>query len=153
MLGHRCIEDPYPGVSAILINNPFSQHTVVVLWSMTDHGQSYAFGAGDSVAHAARRALVELSRTQSLLKQLSQTSTPLPGDLFERRIHYFSKEKGIACFLERLEQRVSSKVSRLSVVFDSAVVGPWDRYASVWRTIFKAPSCEYLNDREDFFFW
>lgn len=157
LLGHRCIEDPRPGVSAIAIKNSFSSHAVVVLWSMTDSGQSYAFGAGNTVKHATKRALVELGRTQSLLEQLFELSTPLSagrlGDVFERRISYFSKDEGMALFLERLGKRVSSSAPRLNVLFDSAVIGPWDSYASVWRTVFEAPSRQYLTDAEDYFFW
>lgn len=157
LLGHRCIEDPRPGVFAILLDNPFSAHTVIVVWSMTEFGHSYAFGAGDSVGDATRRALVELSRTQGLLRKLCGLSArqrfEWTGGVFERRIRYFSTERGATQFLDRLKQQVSTAPPRHKILFDSAVVGPWDRYASVWRTIFEAPNREYLSEAEDYFFW
>ncbi|MDQ8195426.1 hypothetical protein QEH59_13400 [Coraliomargarita sp. SDUM461004] len=157
LLGHRCIENPRPGVSAIIIDHRFSAHTVVLLWSMTAYGHSYSFGAGHNVAHAVQRALVELSRTQSMLKQLVKLSLPLRagrrGDVFERRIHYFSTDEGVSLFLERLKRQVKTVRARPKVLFDSAVYGPWDAYASVWRTVFEAPSQDYLSEREDYFFW
>jgi hypothetical protein len=157
LLGHCYVEGPWPGVTAISIDNPFSSHAVVVLWTMTGHGQAYAFGAGDNVKHATRRAQVELDRTRSLLKHLFQASLPLfaqkSGDVFERRISYFSKGVGMKLFLERLRKSPSATVPRHELLFDAAVRGPWDSYASVWRTIIEAPSREYLTDAEDYFFW
>ncbi len=155
LLGHRCIEDPWPGVTAIRIDNPFSKHAVVLLWSITVSGHSFAFGAGDDVAHASRRALVELERTQSLLLQLaSQVKHPgSHGDLFERRIHYFSTEAGAKRFLKRLKHGVRAAPPRLKLKYDAPVIGPWDAYASVWRTIIEAPSRAYLSDEDDYFFW
>jgi len=157
LLGHKCIEDPWPGVTAISIDNPFSSHAVVLIWAMTDHGQSYAFGAGHDIKHAARRALVELDRTQSLLKQLTAISDPFSGgkkgDILERRIRYFSTEEGTEKFLKRLKAPVAGTAPRMRILFDSAVVGPWDAYASVWRTIIEAPSRGYLSAGESYFFW
>lgn len=157
LLGHECIEDPWPGVSSISIDNPFSSHAVVLIWAMTDDGQTYAFGAGNDIKHAARRALVELDRTQSLLKQLAKISEPLSagknGDVFERRISYFSTEQGTEQFLQRLKSPRTGTAPSANLLFDSAVIGPWDAYASVWRTIIEAPCQDYLSDAEDYFFW
>jgi hypothetical protein len=157
LLGHTFIEDPAPGVSTISIDNPFSSDTVLLIWAMTDYGKSYAFGAGDHGNHAARRALVELDRTQRLLKQLSSVAKPLSagefGDVFERRIRYFSTDQGMEHFVERLKTPSSGRALPVRMLFDSAVIGPWEAYASVWRTIIEAPSREYLSDSESYFFW
>ena len=158
LLGHRCVADPWPGVNAIEIDNPFSSHSVVLLWANTVAGTSYAFGAGSGFDHAARRALVEMERTQCLLELMWMDARPYAagvlGDVFERRIRYFSQEAGSAMFLQRLKQRVcASAPPPCDVLFDAAVTGPWDRYSSVWRTVIEAPSRDYLSQREDYFFW
>lgn len=157
LLGHRPIDSPWPGVSAIAIDNPFSKHAVVVIWSDTVAGHSYAFSAGDNTTHASRRALIELSRTQSLLSNLLDVEEPLiageRGDVFERRIRYFSKPEGAKQFNNRLKRDLSFSSLNTRIQFDGPVVGPWDTYASVWRTIIEAPNQEYLSDRDDYFFW
>ncbi|MGZ0707569.1 hypothetical protein ACWPKO_04445 [Coraliomargarita sp. W4R53] len=157
LLKHQCIEAPRPGVSALLIENPFSSHSVVVLWSETPRGASYAFGAGTNVPHAIKRALVELSRTQALMRQFAASSglrsARVGGDVFERRIAFFAADRGRELFLKCLGQQVSKGPAKLKLLFDSHVAGPWDSYTSVWRTIIEAPSLEYLSEREDYFFW
>ncbi|MGJ8653807.1 MAG: hypothetical protein ACSHX8_11075 [Opitutaceae bacterium] len=157
LLRHQCTKDPWPDMSAISIENPFSSHSVILIWSMTEYGHAYAFGAGDTIKHATGRALVEMDRIQSLLKQLSEVSQPLVagerGDVFERRIRFFSTDQGKLKFLNRLKQEVVAAPGAANILFDSAVKGPWDAYASVWRTIIEAPSRHYLGEAENYFFW
>ncbi|MEM1223882.1 MAG: hypothetical protein AAGH40_14110 [Verrucomicrobiota bacterium] len=158
LLPHYPLADPRPGIRAIRIENPFSQHTVVVIWAQHRDRHSYAFGAGESINNTIWRALVELDRIQSLLDQLiahienPNEKTPIT-DLYERRILFFSSDRGMRLFLDRMLREVKSSPQSINLLFDGEVNGPWDRYASVWRTIIEAPSQEYLSDREDYFFW
>jgi hypothetical protein len=159
LLGHRFLPDPKPGVRAVQIDNPFSTHTVVVLWSLHDDLHSYAFGAGNSLNQAIWRSLVELERIQAMLDRLRRgkhTQSPFGEEfrgLFERRIAYFSTFAGMGRFLDRLERPEQGRHHPLKLLFDAAVVGPWDRYATVWRTIIEPPSRDYLSEAEDYFFW
>jgi hypothetical protein len=159
LLGHQMLPDPREGVLALQIENPFSLHTVVVLWSRHDDSHSYAFGAGTGLNQAVWRSLVELERIQAMLDCLRRgkhTQSPLEEEirgLFERRIAYFSTAAGMGRFLDRLERPVQSKHQQLKLLFDAAVPGPWDQYATVWRTIIEPPSRDYLSDAEDYFFW
>ncbi|MEM7791731.1 MAG: hypothetical protein AAF546_10045 [Verrucomicrobiota bacterium] len=158
LLPHYPLADPSPGIRAIRIRNPFSQHTVVVIWAQHGDHHSYAFGAGENINNAIWRALVELDRIQSLLDQLiahienPKENTPIT-DLYERRILFFSRDRGKRLFLDRMLREVKSSPQSISLLFDGQVKGPWDKYASVWRTIIEAPNKEYLSDREDYFFW
>ena len=158
-LGHQMLPDPRAGVLAIQIENPFSLHTVVVLWSRHDDLHSYAFGAGTGLNQAVWRSLVELERIQAMLDCLPRgkhTQSPLEEEfrgLFERRIEYFLTDAGMERFLDRLERPAQAGYKPLKLLFDAAVPGPWDQYASVWRTIIEPPSRDYLGDAEDYFFW
>lgn len=156
-MGHRFVEGPRPEISAISIDNPFSKHAVVVIWSVTDSGQSYGFSAGDNVLHATERALVELNRTQSLLANIVEADAKegggKDGDVFERRIRFFSKPQGAGLFQSRLDTKVATTSLSSKLLFDGPVIGPWDAYAGVWRTIIEAPNKKYLSDQEDYFFW
>ncbi len=158
-LGHHILPDPSRNVLALQVENPFSSHSVVVLWSRHSNLHSYAFGAGDSLNQAVWRALVELERIEAMLDSLCKskhTKPPLEGEirgLFERRIVYFSTADGMSRFLDRLERPAHGGYKPLKLLFDAAVAGPWDQYASVWRTIIEPPSRDYLSDAEDYFFW
>lgn len=158
-LGHQMLPDPKEGILALQIENPFSVHRVVVLWSRRGDLYSYAFAAGDSLNQAVWRSLVELERIQAMLDCLCKSKhikSPLEEEfrgLFERRIAYFSTATGTGRFLDRLERPAHGGYKPIKLLFDAAVVGPWDQYANVWRTIIEPPSRDYLSDAEDYFFW
>ena len=156
MLKHHPLGDPLPGIRAIGLENPYSQYEVVVIWGMKGKQHVFAFGAGDNVNHATWRALVEHQRTGELACRIaaydqSDNAEPI-SDLYERRIRYFSQEEGFSNFLERLSREPIGRPNGLKIVFDSVVSGPWDRYATVRRTVFNPPSRAYLSNREDYFF-
>lgn len=156
LLGHRSLPDPLIGVTAIKLENSFSRHEVVLLWTEVEGRYAYAFGAGSNEPHAIQRALVELDRTMQLLQVLTPekiSDHQCSGDVFERRIVFFASETGRRRFMKRLGSTRKGKASKINLLFDAAVNGPWDRYANVWRTVIEAPSQEYLSDAEDFFFW
>jgi hypothetical protein len=157
LLAHRPLADPQPFVRAIEIENPFSNHSVVVIWTEREGRHAYAFGAGESLNHAIWRAFVELDRCQMLLDQLASAQAAQPylrlSDIFERRLDFFASEYGFGLFLERFEKKVETSVDPIELLFDAPVPGPWDRYASVWRTVIKAPSMAYLGRDPDYFFW
>lgn len=158
-LAHHMLPNPRVGVIAIQIDNPFSSHRVVVVWSRRHESHSYAFGAGGGLNQAVWRSLVELEHIEDMLDCLCKNKhpkSPLEKEfrgLFERRIEYFSTSRGKGRFLDRLERPVTGAPKPLKLLFDGAVAGPWDQYASVWRTIIEPPSRDYLSDAEDYFFW
>lgn len=156
LLGHRSLSEPLTGVTAIKLENPFSRHQVVILWTEVEGRYAYAFGAGSNEAHAIQRALVELDRTIRLLQILTpekMSDHECPGDVFEQRIVFFASEAGRRHFMRRLGSMKKGGAPKMKLLFDAAVNGPWDRYASVWRTVIEAPSREYLSEAEDYFFW
>ncbi len=157
LLSHTSLPDPRDGVNAILLDNPLSSHSVVLIWSLGVDGSSYAFGAGKSPENAIWRACVELDRTQAIIKKFPRSwlrkGSQGQGDTLERRISYFSRPQGTAAFIDRIEHRYATKKIPKTLLFDEAVSGPWKKYADVWRTIIEPPSKEYLGSREDYFFW
>ncbi len=159
LLGHRTLSEPMPGVRAIQVDNPFSSHTVIILWTCHESRHVISFGAGEGLNQTTWRALVELERTREIVGRLLERDrtasfglVPSP-DVLERRINYFSSKRGMSAFLDRLEQPVSERPKPMKLLFDGVVPGPWDRYVSVWRTIIEPPSREYLSQAEDYFFW
>ncbi len=158
LIGHTSLPDPIPGVRAIRLNNSFSSHAVIILWTYDQGQHAFSYGAGSSVRHATWRAYVELDRTQKILLDLKMkrraNSSLDSDDIFERRIEYFSRQQGMIRFLERLERdEPPVGVQPLKLLFDGAVRGPWEKYASVWRTVIESPNRKYLSTDTDYFFW
>jgi hypothetical protein len=38
-------------------------------------------------------------------------------------------------------------------MFDGPIVGPWSRYATVWRVALELPTAGYMEPKLEFFFW
>lgn len=160
LLSHQPLSDPFPGVRAIRVENPYTSHEVVILWVEEAGRYAYSFGAAKHLDRAIWRALVELHRTRKLVGGLVDSGLGLGdggplGHIYERRLMYFSGEAGARKFIDRLEAKVGVSTTRdkLDLLFDGPVSGEWDRYASVWRTIIRPPSWRYLSDEVDYFFW
>ena len=160
LLNHQSLPDPASGVHAIQVENPYSSHAVVILWTCDDGRYAYSFGASNGLNSAVWRSLVELHRTCQLVRGITELSSGREGELpqghiYEQRIRHFSGGAGVDQFLDRLEAVSNSygKSGAFELLYDAAVMGPWDRYAGVWRTIIKPPSRRYLSDAVDYFFW
>jgi hypothetical protein len=42
---------------------------------------------------------------------------------------------------------------RPRVVFDGEITGPWSEFTTVWRVAIEPPTMEFLQKRDDWFFW
>ena len=146
----------------IQIINPFSKHSVALLWKLCNNSYySFAFGYGKSIEEAVWRAGIELERTEENLRQY-YVGNPEPtlreimriDDIILKRVVYFSTRHGFKLFLEKLKNAPEQpKTAKLKVVFDGKIPGPWSKYATVWRVVFDPPAREHLSDRHDYFFW
>lgn len=151
---------PWPDVDVLEIENPFSNHSVVVLHALADHGlHAYGFAAGRDLDHASQRAAMELVRCQYVLRRYasrlrsSATAAAAPvSNLYERRTLFFASEQGYERFSERLRKKKWFTHYPL-VYFDGEIVGPWSEYTTVWRVVLEPASPDFMSDRDDFFFW
>jgi hypothetical protein len=163
-LGHTYIPCADSTVRAIKIDNPFSRHTVVIIWKQHSEGRfAQAFGAASNTEKALWRATIELQRTKKIIdyyndiipysgKALHAHINDV-GNVFERRILYFSTTEGFQDFINRLSKDKWQQHKKMRLHYDGHVKGAWDAYASVWRTVIIPPSTAYLSDSNDYFFW
>ena len=154
----------FPGLQemGIEIVNPYSKHSVAVLWKLCDKSHyAFAFGYGDTLENAVWRAGIELERTEDILAQY-YAGNPEPTlreimrieDIIMRRMVYFSTRHGFKLFLEKLKNTPKCPPKRKpKVVFDGKIPGPWSKYATVWRVVLDPPTREHLTDTHDYFFW
>ncbi|WP_309382258.1 hypothetical protein [Cerasicoccus frondis] len=162
-LGYHTLGDPFPGVRAIRIDNPFSDHAVVLVWQfMEDRFYTYGFGVGANVNEANWRAAVEMHRTSGIIGEHYQKFESIDLDyvnriehLFERRSLYFSRPDGFVQLLERMEARPKPLLNSAKPIslIDRKVTGPWDQYVTVWRIVYQQPNREFASQRADYFFW
>jgi len=159
----RSIPDPFPEVRGVEIENPFSEDAMVLVWRFADFRYyQIGFGIGRSVAEAGRRAAIEMHRTGNIVARhyerqgrLDECAIDEVDHVFERRMLHFSRPRGFAEVLRRIERGPSKSAlpSAPRVIANGQVNGPWDQYLTVWRTVFEQPSREFASERADYFFW
>ncbi|MEO0794655.1 MAG: hypothetical protein AAFX93_05820 [Verrucomicrobiota bacterium] len=156
------IADPFPGVRGIQIENPFSDDIVVLLWQFVDDRfYIYGFGLGTTMDDACWRAGVEMYRTGKITRSHYAKNDSIDEayfsefeHLFEKRILFYSRPDGFIQLLERLETRpIKRYPGSPDIIVDRKVTGPWDRFVTVWRVVYRQPSREFASDRADYFFW
>ena len=151
-------ETEWPGVRAVVLPSPIRWGVTVVAFRETRRGAfAYGHGAAESFRGACERAVMELARHEYVvgLRRLSNNVSPLegPSDLFERRAVFFATEEGHELFQQRLRRMTRGRCFFAEIVHDTEIVGPWSRYASVWRVLIDPPTRDFLADSERYFFW
>lgn len=162
-LDHQPLETEQTDLHGIEIENPWSEHSVVVMWKkVRDHdAYAYAFSSASTLEKAISKAEVELYRTASALHNYYKkhphadaSYIPTLQSLFERRVLYFSLPEGQQAFRNRLNQAPNKHPIRPQTVFDNAIPGPWTPYAHIWRLVYIPPSTQPLDlNNHQYFFW
>ena len=146
---------PYPEVGLVRIDHGMEWGEVVLLYHKTAAGfTAYGHAAGSNLATATSRAAIELVRCAYVIAQYRARGalTPVTDHLEQRCLHYSSPE-GHAEFLERLQTKPDKPRSAWRTLFDGEIPGPWSRWATVWRHCVEMPTYDFLNRRQNFFFW
>jgi hypothetical protein len=149
------VGDSLFGVTALRLEHSAKFGEVAVLFRRSAAGHvSYGYSAGSTFRSAMARAAVELARNEFVVGyyKLCSVARDVPN-YFERRCLHFAGEEGHAEFLRRVFDRRPLRESVWSVKFDAEIVGPWSKYATVWRVMPEMPSREYLDPKNPFFFW
>jgi hypothetical protein len=159
-LATRQIEGLLPDrVFGIEIVHPFAGiHTVVLRAEGVKSAVAYGFGAGYSLPKAVASALKELDRNLRVLKRYSESNGASDAELnlSERRLLYFSNNVGAnhfdkvaAASLTMIIPEASENIP--SLIVDQELVGPWSKYARVWRCLFENRNVHWRSKDEDFF--
>lgn len=147
-----------PDVQAVRIANPFDEGVSVVVFHECAPGCfAYGHAAAETTQAACARAIVEMRRSSLVLCHYHLAvvagRAEAPTDRFERRCLFFSTREGHELFLRRVADRPRACQLPWQVVCDRAVVGPWTRYAQVWRVVIPPRSPDFLGPDERYFFW
>lgn len=144
----------WPGVSAIW-TRPFKGAHAVILFMRSPFGfYSYGSSAGSSFDEACQRALIELIRHEWAIRTWhSKDESDTPSSLFERRALYFSTEDGFGTFMNRVTSKAETKGMPSDLVCDAEIKGPWSRFTTVWRSLYRPPSDRFICADDRYFYW
>lgn len=149
----------WPGVNALILGDDSDSVTVIVHKDSGNGVFSYGHAAAADFNMACRKAMIELSRHEYVVRsyRFAQTlggvvAAP-PVDLLERRSLFFASEEGRETFIRRVQSGPTGPRPVRRVAFDGAIPGPWTRYADVWRVVYHPVSARYLSNEERYFLW
>jgi len=122
----------------IEVKTPFQNVKVVLVFRKTLGGKYvYGFSAASTLKDALVQAIVEQSRNESVLQNLSENFQP--KHVSDRRLLYFASEEGF----QEFQVRSAASLSRVAVpdkprvLVDTSIEGPWTKFANVWRVLFE----------------
>jgi hypothetical protein len=146
-------------VDGVEISHPCHDAVVAVLHRRSHDGiHCYGHAAGFSFREAFDRAIVELARSESVIRRYRRVFaesawSSQPPEIFERRCLFFSTDLGYRYFQIARQRQMQGAIPSTRTVFDGEIPGPWSDYAHVWRVAFEPPSWHFLGKSEDYFFW
>lgn len=124
-----------------LITSFKNTHTVIV-WQNSDYGYCYGFSSDSTFNKSFEKAKIEMKRNLRVLTKRRQNTTTVG---YEKRLLYFASEDGYKYFIDKVESQKNTPVINHNVLINSAVDGPWTKYARVWRTLY-GPDNIYTDD-------
>ena len=145
---------PYPNVGMVRIEH--GQHgEVVILFHKCAGGHvAYGHAAGGNLVSAAAKAAIDLARSEYALAQYrARGILAKVTSFYEQRCVHFSTPEGHSHFLRRAYASPTKPTPPWSVLFDGEIVGPWSKYAVVWRYVVQMPTYAFLDPRETVFLW
>ncbi|MBP7795686.1 MAG: hypothetical protein KA059_02785 [Elusimicrobiales bacterium] len=148
---------------ALCITSPFKNFYTVITWATILSGEvAYGFASADNPKKSIRKACIEQNRNILALNRLKK-DVPLPlkkiiidkkQPLFDRRLIFFASKEGFDMFWEKVVSSVKMPVDMKlpDKLVDGEIIGPWSKYATVWRILYKHALYEHVNElRYDFF--
>jgi len=144
-----------PGIDILRLHHPADFGEVVIVYRKSKSGHvSYGYAAGNSIAGATTRAVVELARNELIITchKICSHAKPI-NNYLERRCLHFAGPDGHQEFLARVQTGPDKAAPMWDPLYDGEITGPWSRYATVWRTALKMPTQDFLDPRLNFFYW
>lgn len=131
------------GINNIFIRTPFRGIvTVISTYSFEKEGalrRAYGFASGTSEKSTLFRAMIELSRNFEVLTSFDDSQVTKVSGLLEKRLLYFSNEKGMYLFDQKIASArkiLSQSVLKPRVIVDESIKGIWTGDCHVHRILF-----------------
>jgi hypothetical protein len=119
----------------------------------------FGFACEPNFAAALNRAKIEFQRNQIVLdfygeknKAHPEGASPDAMSILERRLLFFGSEDGILLFKNKsVTSHLRKFVKSPELVTDIEILGPWSKYAQVWRCLFRPVSSSFLEENVRYF--
>lgn len=160
-LHHVVLAGPPEAEKVLQLELPETREVALLTFhdDVTTGLRTYGCGVARDLATALRRARIERRKHAEQVTSFVDLHPDPELALFsvqettKRRSLYFALEAGQELFDERLRCERWSRARAPRAVFDGLIPGDWDRFASVWRTLYEAPTDEFASERADYFYW
>lgn len=148
------------GINALEISVPFPNIKVALVYRKSGSFgfYSYGFAAHKTLEQAAKKAEIEEQRNYCTLNKLFEEKKTHHDEglgINEKRLLYFSSTGGHERFLQVARRSTALLRAELpntpEILTDRELKGPWSKYATVWRVLFKLSGNYYYKDDLDFF--
>ena len=120
---------------------------------------AYGHAAAIDFRSACRKAIVELARHEyvtrnyRLARASGDATIEAVTDRLEKRGLFFASDEGYELFARRLGTRPAAACPPREMIFDGRIPGPWEKYAHVWRCVFRPVSDRYMSQDDTYFLW
>lgn len=139
------------------IITPWNNIRTIILKSSSLISQKpiYGFATDKNLNDAIERAKVELDRNSRVIDTFYASPTLNLESTMEKRLVYFSTPIGESNFNEQIKrsQKVKKNLSKPDLVIDGPILGPWEKYAYLWRCLFIPTSYSFLDSSNDDYFF
>ncbi len=151
----RWVETDWPEIEAFVIEGPWGGVTVVALSGPGDGGWAYGHGSGASFGEAFDRAVIGLAKNRSALSlwQCIKGASMSPVSALERRLLHFASTAGYEEVRSRVTASVGRRMPKPAFACDCEIVGPWSRFATVWRAVMFPPGKAFSDKNKNAFFF
>lgn len=114
-----------------------------------DRRAFFGFAAGKSLEESFGHAMIELNRNIRVFEGRVFSVNELL-QICDKRLYFFSTEEGQDLFKVKLENAPSRVLEEPILICDEKIVGPWTKYAKVWRYLY---ADSYPDDDTDHTFF
>lgn len=143
----------YTNLNVFEIVTPFKDVKVCLLSYFDNSRYSYAFAAAENLTAAKTRAKIELNRNVAVLKKASENNELILQAALDKTLIFFSSVEGHEKFLSLIRTAPEKiKNQHPKVICDKELVGPWTKYAKVWRYLLEDSYFDTSTDHTFFMF-
>ncbi len=114
---------------------------------------TYGFASSSSVEKSIDKAMIEMDRNSRALVNTFKNGLDINNikDISDKRLMYFSSGRGRSSFEGKISRKPRLKLYRPQLIVDTEIVGPWSKYATIWRCLLENTDTN-LKDLDFFLF-
>jgi len=122
----------------------------------------YSFATSSTIDLAIQKAEEELCRNSRSIDRYTTVNNftneaQLLGSieslksLTEKRLIFFATQKGKELFDSKCRQKSKTQLKTPDLIINKEIVGPWSKYATVWRCLLRPTSPKFLENSTEYF--